>query len=112
MMKNIDSMLEKYKNYDCFLYRLWKTFRYWWALNVEVPIITYFPDGGRYVCPYCDRTFTTYFSRNVHEWRMHPGCPKYRKYSFKDWNMDHSFRCKPEECTRSCYNGQSPYRRN
>lgn len=81
------------------------------------PPVTFFPNGGPYVCGSgkCDRTFTTYYTRNFHQWKEHPGCPRYRKPTFGAWmnemTGDHSSRCQSaSECTHGCWLLRSPFR--
>ena len=89
----------------------YETVRYLWAHFFDRPVVTMFPEfnrGKQYCCSHCDRTFPDYYTRNVHEFEVHPGCPKHRKETFWRWMQDddsyaHSCRCKPEDCQRGCY---------
>jgi hypothetical protein len=88
-------------------------------LVLPKPKVTFFPKGGSYVCGHgqnCNRTFPTYYARNFHEWKEHPGCPRFRKATFWDWLRDddryhHSCRCQQaSECTHGCWKSGSPFR--
>lgn len=91
--------------------------RYWRArLQARAVPVSHFPDGGAFVCPFCDRTFPDHYARNVHEWRDHVGCPRYRIDDFHEWIFSgrsalHSFRCRPEECEHGCHGSGDPFRR-
>ena len=100
--------------------RWYDILRYGWAQYVDLDRVkmTLFPEtnrGYQYVCPHCDRTFPNHYTRNVHEWREHPGCPKYRIELFWEWvyskqGSTHSCRCRPEDCEQGCFPG-GPFRR-
>jgi hypothetical protein len=99
--------------------RWYETIRYYWARYGDRPEVTIFPEcnrGYQYVCSAgCHRTFPDYYTRNVHEWREHPGCPKYRIENFHEWLRSdqsgyHSCRCRPEDCEQGCLPG-GPFRR-
>lgn len=80
------------------------------------PEVTFFPKGGPYVCGGgCKRTFPNYYTRNYHEWKEHPGCPRFRKLTFWAWLREggtyHSCRCHhASECTHGCWQAGTPYR--
>lgn len=55
-----------------------------YMIQVKRATMVKFPHG--YCCSdSCGLAFSNYQARNYHEWKMHPGCAKYRKNTFWDW---------------------------
>ena len=94
---------------------LWYRFRAWRAPRRRAEV-TFHPEGGRFTCPHCSRTFRDSLDRAYHVWKDHPGCPKYAKPSWGRWLTEpdavlHSCRCQSaEECEHGCWEGLGPYR--
>jgi len=92
--------------------RWYDAVRYAWARYVVLDglEVTFFPKlnrGAQYVCGHCPRTFPDHYTRNVHEWAFHPGCPKNRIPNFWRWvfsesSWKHCCKCGPGTCDRGC----------